>query len=413
MAHRVSFDGRMPGSNNAHSRALRATGALALGLISLGQAGCVGKREAIDRILEDGVEVVHNRLEPYNLPGRHSSLTLQEIMAVDTENDAAAKAGITDIYLFDVDSRGNIYVMVPPTHPGNLISKLSPEGRLLLSFGSMGQGPFELEYPSGLHADAADRLWVLESPKSKYHTYDTSGKPLEEGRSDPGFEDIMPLATTTFLVTRLENGDPKGKFLSFVTGLAGQDFRIRREIDRFTSYPNKLILDQVPEKYVSGIRYVYVAKTSADRVFMGNSDRGYEIRVFDLEGKLLRKVRKEYRPVTVPEAFRKETLKRYEEGIPEYAAKMYFPKNWHPFQSFIADEAGRLFVMTYEPGRAPGEFVFDIMDPDGACVGRASLNVVPPRLGQILARIRGDRLYAVQEKPSGFKRLAVYRMIWR
>ena len=32
---------------------------------------------------------------------------------------------------------------------------------------------------------------------------------------------------------------------------------------------------------------------------------------------------------------------------------------------------------------------------------------------QMLARIRGDRLYAVQEKPSGFKRLAVYRMIWK
>jgi len=26
---------------------------------------------------------------------------------------------------------------------------------------------------------------------------------------------------------------------------------------------------------------------------------------------------------------------------------------------------------------------------------------------------RGNRLYVVQEKPSGFKRLAVYQMIWR
>jgi hypothetical protein len=324
-----------------------------------------------------------------------------------------AKAGVTDIYLFDVDSQGNIYVIVPPTHPGNIVFKLSPEGKPLLSFGPMGQGPFELEYPGGVHIDAMDRVWVLESPKNKYHIYDGSGRSLTEGGPEGGFEDIVQLNNGTFLVSRMEKGDLKGKYLSLVTGIAGKDFRFRHEIDRFASYPNKLILDKVPEKYVSGIDYVFLAKTSADRIFTGNSDRDYEIVVFDLEGKLLHKIRKEYKPVPVPDEFRKRTLKIYEEGIPEYAAKMYFPENWHAFQSFIADEAGRLLVMTYEPGKAPGEFIFDIIDTDGAFIGRTSLNVVRPGLGRILARVRGDRLYVVQEKPSGFKRLAVYRMIWQ
>jgi hypothetical protein len=382
-------------------------------LVCLCLAGCGGKRGAIDRVTENGVEVVLNHLEPYKSPGRPVSLTLQEIAAVDTESDAVAKAGVTDIYLFDVDSQGNMYVMVPPAHPGNFVFKLSPECTPVVSFGHQGQGPFELEYPSELHIDPKGRIWVLESPKRKYHIYDSSGKPLAEGSPEVGFEDFVQLDNGAFLVSRMEKGDLKGKYLSLVAGIASEDFRIRQEIDRFASYPNKLILDKVPEKYVSGIDYVFLAKTSADRIFTGNSDRGYEIVVFDLEGKPLHKIRKEYKPVPVSDEFRKKTLKMYEEGIPEYAAKMYFPDNWHPFQSFFANEAGRLFVMTYELGKAPGEFIFDIIDTDGAFIGRTSLNIVPPGLGRILARIRGDRLYAVQEKPSGFKRLAVYRMTWK
>jgi len=386
---------------------------LSVGLIGLCLAACSGRRGPVDRITEDGTEVVLNHLEPYEIPGRPATLTLEEISAVDTESDAVAKAGITDVYLFDVDSQGNIYAVIPPIHSGTLVFKLSPEGKPLLSFGRMGQGPFEIEYPSGVFVDASDRIWVLESPKNKYHVYDASGKPQLEVIAKVGFEDIVQLGKGSFLVMRMEKGDLKGKYLSFVTGIAGEDFRIRREIDRFASYPNRLIADQVPEKFVSGIDYVYLAKTSRDRIFIGNSDHGYEIRVFDFQGKLLRKIRKDYKPVPVSDEFRKKTLKMYEEGIPEYAAKIYFPENWHAFQSFIADESGRLLVMTYELGNAAGESVFDIFDPDGAFIGRMKLNVARPVSGRIQARIRGDRLYAVHEKPSGFKRLTVYRMTWK
>lgn len=386
---------------------------MAIGLVCLFLAGCGGKRGVIEKITENGVEVVLNHLEPYRLPGRTSSLVLQEIMAVDTENDSVAKAGVTDIYLLDVDSQGNIYVMVPPTHPGNVVFKLSPEGKPLLSFGPMGQGPFELEYPSGLHIDTTDRVWALESPKNKYHIYDTSGKPLAEGTPEGGFGDLVQLDNGTFLVSRREKGDLKRKYLSLAIGIYDRDFRIRREIDRFTKVFNKMIYKQVAEEYVCGTNYVFLAKPAAGRIFAGNSDRGYEILVFDLEGRLLRKIRKQYTPVPVSEDYKKKTLKMYKDMMSDYAAKIFFPENWHPFQSFLADDEGRLLVMTYEPGVVPGEFIFDIFDQDGVFTSRLNLSVVAPSYDRISAWIRGNRLYAVQEKPSGFKRLAVYRMIWR
>jgi hypothetical protein len=117
--------------------------------------------------------------------------------------------------------------------------------------------------------------------------------------------------------------------------------------------------------------------------------------------------------VPVSEDYKKKTLKMYKDMMSDYAAKIFFPENWHPFQSFLADDEGRLLVMTYEPGVVPGEFIFDIFDQDGVFTSRLNLSVVAPSYDRISAWIRGNRLYAVQEKPSGFKRLAVYRMIWR
>jgi len=386
---------------------------MVLALIFLCLAGCGRKRSTAERTTENGIEVVMNHLEPYHVPDRPSSLTLQEISAVDTESDAVAKAGLTDIYLFDVDSLGNIYVVVPPTHPGNVVFKLSPEGKPLLSFGHMGQGPFELEYPGGLHVDTLDRIWVLESPKNKYHVYDSSGKPLSEGSPGGGFEDLVRLDDGTFLVSRMEKGDLKGKYLSMAIGVYDQDYRLRREIDRFTQIPNRMIFEQVAEKYVCGTNYVFLAKVAAGRIFVGNSDRGYEILVYDLGGKLQRKIRKQYKPVPVSEDYRKKTLEYYKNGMPEYAAKIFFPEYWHPFQSFLADDKGRFMVMTYEPGAAPSEFIFDVFDQDGVFTSRLDLSVVLPSYDRISARIRGDRLYAVQEKPSGFRRITVYRMIWQ
>jgi hypothetical protein len=403
----------MSSQNRSLMKNRRGAPGWVVGCACLFLAGCGHRPGGIEKITENGVEVILNHLEPYHLPGRLSSLALQEITAVDTERDSMAKTGVTDIYLLDVDSHGNIYVMVPPTHPGNVIFKLSPEGKPLLSFGPMGQGPFELEYPSGLHIDSMDRVWALESPKNKYHIYNSSGKPLAEGSPEGGFEDVVQLDNETFLVSRLEKGDLKGKFLTLAIGVYERDFRIRREIDRFTKAPNNMIYKQVAEKYVCGTKYVFLAKPAAGRVFVGNSDRGYEILVFGLDGNLLRKIRKQYKPVQVSEEYKKKTLEYYKDGMPDYAAKIFFPDNWHPFQSFLADDEGRLLVMTYEPGGATGEFLFDVFDQDGVFISRLNLSMVAPSNDKISARIRGNCLYVIQEKPTGFKRLTVYRMIWR
>lgn len=75
--------------------------------------------------------------------------------------------------------------------------------------------------------------------------------------------------------------------------------------------------------------------------------------------------------------------------------------------------------MTYESGKKPGEYVFDIFTPDGIFIGRASFEAYlaadifasgSPADSWMMAK--NNRLYAIREKPSGYKELVVYRMIW-
>ena len=373
---------------------------------------CGPKQERVEKVMEDRVEIVINRLKPYRLKGEPSTLNLERILTIDTEDDAVAAQGVTDIYLFDVDPGGNIYILRPPKSPGELVYKFSGDGNFMTSFAPMGQGPFEVEYPNGILAVGSDRIWILEQPKRKYYVFDLDGKGVAEKRLDMDYDDIAVLKNGTYLVNQIKAEDMKAKYFSITISLFDSEFQKIKELDRFEKYWNRLIATTIQEKIVCGTELIFLGKPHEEWIYIGNSERGYEILVFDPEGQLFRKIRKEYSPVPVSQEYKEKYLKEFESFMPEYAKKIYFPEHWHPFHSFFLDGNGRLFVMTYEPGKKPGEYMFDIFTKDGVFITRTSLDVHHWGWGQLNASVRGNRLYVVQEKESGYKELVVYRMNW-
>ena len=96
---------------------------------------CGPKSDKVERIIDDGVEVVINHLEPYKIEGEPSNLILEEEFRIDTEDDEVAKTGLTDIFDFIVDMEGHIY-FDNYKNPENMIHKFDREGYHSISFGN-------------------------------------------------------------------------------------------------------------------------------------------------------------------------------------------------------------------------------------------------------------------------------------
>jgi hypothetical protein len=148
-------------------------------------------------------------------------------------------------------------------------------------------------------------------------------------------------------------------------------------------------------------------------IFTGHQDRGYDIFVYDFDGRLVRKIRKEFTPIPVPEAHKKEFLNQF--GSPQMKFiqdKVYFTADMPPFIGFTADEAGRLYVMTYETTERPGEFVFDVFDSDGAFLLRKPIRVFHDYNGGYF-KVRNGRLYCVEQAEDGQKTFKAFRLDWK
>ena len=360
-------------------------------------------RDAVERRFENGVEVVLNHLQPYHLRGQPSSFRLSKILSIDLEReDLSAKLGTPGEWC--VDDAGNIYVVCFKTDR-DFIFKFDSSGKLLKSFGPRGQGPGELQWPF-LMGWGRDGISLYDKGPDKVIIYDSSGEAVREWRPAGQPFSIDLLAGGNLVAMNLNREATTAEAFVHTLSLSDADGKPLKVLDLFKQPQNEVRANVRLQRF-------FMWRVSAGRIFIANEWRGYEILVFDLGGRLVRKIRKEYRPVHVSESIKEAVLG------PDYrrsgvSQDKWFPDPLPPLNQFFTDDEGRLFVMTYEAGDHAGEFVWDIFNPDGVFVGRKSLNIMWASLyfGPKYTFIKKGRLYCRHEKESGFAELAVYQMIW-
>ncbi len=142
---------------------------------------------------------------------------------------------------------------------------------------------------------------------------------------------------------------------------------------------------------------------SDNHIFTGNTEK-YEIRVFDFDGKLVRSIKKEYESVLLSDKDREEYEKRLQKYPPEIKESFFIPDAFPPFRDIVALGGNWLFIQTYdEPNE--GSSKYDIFDTNGEFAGRTELEGYQ-------VKFKGDRVYCLKQKDSGYKELVVYQMIW-
>lgn len=373
---------------------------LGIGLI----AYCGSKQPQIDRAMENGVEIVLNHLAPYPVKDEPTDFRLKEELTIDFGSPEIGELGIADSTSFDVDQTGFLYFFYSHKK-GNTIFKFGPDGKFLKSWGSNGQGPGEVTFISSACLTAQRHLIVSDHSSKKIVWYTDEGELVKEVRypSDGRYYIIDPIDEDRFVGSARVVTDRDADFFEFIFYLLDGNLEELKKLDVY-KYPNPL------KKGRRGINhnYFFTAKSTANSLYIGNEDRGYEILEFDLRGNPLRRIRKAYAPVKVPE----DVLKKRKETYSKSGQAYYFPDHYLPICDFFLDEDERLFVMTFEKGGNPGEYVSDIFNAEGVLIKRKPLEILSGGEVFACAMAKRGRLYCFQEKETGFNAFKVCQLVW-
>lgn len=369
---------------------------LVLAIIVLVSASCGSQKEKIDRTVENGVEVIRNKLEPFSTRGIAKMPKVEKKVLLDFQSAEITKLGIADIRGFDVDSEGNIYISV---YSGDYcIYRFSPDGNFVSSFARKGEGPGEMPIAKCLTVNENDEIVVFDTAKKKLVVFSLHGRVLREIPTPARMTRVNPFGGAGFLISAAVPGG-RSPFYYWVN-LSLYNFKME-EIKRL----ERLKIPNGP-----GTSYWLTWK---GKIYVGSEERDYEICIYDQNGNLVSKIKKEYRPIDVPAEIRepwKKTIEQLKQAGGR-AEDVEVPEHWPPFMAFFVDDEGRLFVRTFEEGPVKGEYIHDIFNPNGVFIGRIALDLGFSREREY-AKSRNGKIYGFSEKETGYEQLSVYQMGW-
>ena len=365
---------------------------------------CGAKQPKVDKVIEDGVEVVLNHIEPYKLKGQPSHLDLVEEMRIDFEKEEYSGLGLKEPDFAEADSQGNIYVVEQYSVSEFFIYKFSPTGAFIKKFGKKGQGPGELQGISGLIVNKSGHILISDRSAGKLLEFDADGNLVKETKVRYVVQEVVPLENGNYIARRTakDSSESRHWFLC----LFNPDFEEVKKLDSFD------MSAYVPGKPTPGTIISFYWRVAGNKIYIGNEQRGYDIWVYDLDGNLLRKIRKEYKPAPYSEEFKKQTE---ELAARQPALNLFALQDMPPFNSFFLDDEGRLFVMTYEQGQSQDEIIHDVFNKDGVLIARVSLGkcgIMGRALNHLRATATNGRFYRLRFKENGYPELIVYRMSW-
>jgi hypothetical protein len=357
---------------------------------------CSFKQDKVERYMEDDVEIVVNRLKPYKIDGEPGGLILEEEFTIDTEKDGIEKIGLTDIDSFDVDSDGNIFIK-PPRSSGNFFFKFNRNGCFISSFGRKGQGPGELHRKISFYVNNKNEIVITVNPGGRLLVFSNDGKFIKETQINDSIMSVIPLDNGKYLIIKmLINPDAEYSY-QFPIILCDSEFEEIKELDR------RRIINPLRANRIIYPLSLTTWKATEENIYIGDPEKGYEISVYDLEGNLLRKIRKDYKKVVVSEEYKKQILRKNEKFY--FKDKLCFSKYMPPYLDFFPGDRRRLLVKTYERGKNLGEYIYDVFNPTGVFIGRT--NIIS---SFITPAIKNGRLYCIREKESNYKELVVYKV---
>jgi hypothetical protein len=345
--------------------------------------------------IENGVTIVTNGRQPSPTPGAPTRLVLEEVYtAGGGDSPDASFVSATGL---DVLPDGTVYVV---DSKDSRVKVFDAAGRFVRVFGRQGQGPGEMNQPTG----------ILISPANEVLVEDVLNRRLAVFALDGTFR--RHISTARALGITGIQMDGRGLIVARSMGL-GEGGQVALEVKTYDAEFNpKVTLASVAMQVSGGAKInpfsamdLLYALSRDGRLYLGSA-RAYEIRIVSADGRLVKTIGRDYDPVPFTPADKDEMLKNLA-SVPGVNLKdmIQFPDVYPPFGYFVLADEGRLLVKTFEKGRAPKEFTWDVFDADGRYIAR-----VP--IAHDIQLWRDGKAYVFVEDEDGYRVLRCCRARW-
>jgi hypothetical protein len=337
---------------------------------------------------KDGVTSVSNPKEPMY---SENAVLLEEELAFGGAG-ADEQAMLGSPFSLVVDDDGNLFIL--DIKAGD-IKKFDTQGKYLMSISRRGQGPGELQGPFRIQM-TRDKEIVAHCLASNRLIYFTSeGDYLRE----------TPLIKVPRAIIIM---DSRGDLICHAPE-PGEKF-----MDILAKYgPNQERLFQIAaiealstEEYFLFNRTIIFNVTRDDHIVWAVTDK-YEIMITDPQGRLIKKISRDFVQVLVTQAEKQEMIKNQGPLRPGVKIPDVYPPLQLDYPTF--DEAGRIFIKTYEKAADGVSIFFDTFDATGRYVAHIPLK----QAGRVPLVWKDDKLYTIEEDESGFYMVKRYKVTWK
>ncbi len=335
-----------------------------------------------------GVTVVSNPKKP--MYGENAVL-LEEELAFGGPN-ASEQAMLGRPFSIVVDNDDNIFILDLKAFN---IKKFDHQGKYLMSISRRGQGPGELQGPFSIQITRQKEIVAHCLASSRLVYFTAEGTYLRETLLTKIPRAIILMNSRgNFICHAPEAGE---KFMDILAEYGSNQERLF-EIASIEALST--------EEYFLFTRSIIFNVRRDDHIVWAVTDK-YEIMVTDPQGCLVKKITRDFVQVPVTEAEKQEMIKKQGPLRPGVKIPNVYPPLQLDYPTF--DEAGRMFIKTYERAADGASVYFDAFDETGRYVAHIPLKQVR----RVPLVWKKEKLYTIEEDENGFNVVKRYRVTWR
>ncbi|MCG7853829.1 MAG: 6-bladed beta-propeller [Methanosarcinaceae archaeon] len=289
-----------------------------------------------------------------------------------------------------LDEDNNIYVL--DIRESN-IKVFNDQGKFLRSFGRMGAGPGELDGPGDFNIFRRNEIAVKDTRNRRITFYSLGG---EYKRS---------LSTARFNSGKMEI-DSKGNIFINVVAFKGDQRRI--ELQKFDSNLNYIkTFDYRDAPIEKEIAVFYAGPCFAilkgDFIAYGSPEKNYEIKIYDNNGTLIKRILKDCPPERIPQ----KEINFFFKGRSSRDL-FYIPEYYSPYYYIFGDSEGR--IITLQRYKLIEKVIsFDVFSPEGKHLATKNFEADFYEYGCLW---RNNKLYVIGKDKEELPVVKVYQLKW-